>query len=150
MVAYATAADVAAGWRTLTAEETAVATVLLDRVAVMIRAQVPSVPARLTAGTLDPEVPLTVSVNAVQRVLRNPAGVTQQTLGSASVTYDRDDSGLLYLTAEDLAALQPAVTGKTGAASVGVGSIALTPWGTSTPPVWAQPDRLHSPFWPSA
>lgn len=149
MAAYATAADVAAGWRTLTADEQARATVLLDRAAVLIRAAVPSVPARLTAGTLDAEVPLTVSVNMVQRVLRNPEGVTQQLLGPASVTYDRDDTGLLALTAADVAALTPSAATE-GAASVGVGSIALDPWATTTVPSWARPARLHSPFWPGA
>jgi hypothetical protein len=150
VVAYATASDVAAGWRTLTADEQARATVLLDRAAVLIRAAVPSVPARLTAGTLDAKVPLTVSVNMVQRVLRNPEGVTQQTLGPASVTYDRDDSGALYLSESDLAALTAAAVVVTGAASVGAGSVALAVWDKTVIPSWARPDRLHSPFWPSA
>jgi hypothetical protein len=150
VVAYATASDVAAGWRTLTADEQARATVLLDRAAVLIRSAVPSLPARLLAATLDPLVPLTVSVNMVQRVLRNPEGVTQQMLGPASVTYDRDDSGALYLTDADLAALSSAAVVTSGAASVGAGSIALDPWATTVIPSWARPDRLHSPFWPSA
>jgi len=149
VTAYATASDVAAGWRTLTADEQARATVLLARAAVLIDTQVPSVPARITAGTLDAEVPKTVSVNMVQRVLRNPEGVTQQTLGPAAVTYDRDDTGLLVLTESDLVALMPAAV-TDGAASVGVGSIRLAPWATTEIPTWARPDRLHSPFWPSA
>jgi hypothetical protein len=149
VTAYATADDVAAGWRTLTAEEQARATVLLERAAALIRTTVPSVPARLTAGTLDPAVLLTVSVNMVQRVLRNPDGVTQQMLGPASVTYDRDDSGALFLSAADLAALTAAPV-VAGASSVGVGSIALNPWATSVVPEWAQPSWLRSPFWPGA
>lgn len=57
---------------------------LLAVASARLTALVPSLPARLTAGTVDPLLPNGMVVEAVLRVYRNPSGVTQQATGPFS------------------------------------------------------------------
>jgi hypothetical protein len=127
---YATAADVSA-LRPLTSDEQAKAGLLLEYASVLIRQNVPDVDARLSSGALDAAVPRLVSVSMVLRALGGLAATPgakseSQTVGpySKSVTYaEAVGSGLLTLTAADLAMLAAAPT--TSAVSAGVGTIRL-------------------------
>lgn len=57
---------------------------LLKSASARLSALVPSLPARLAAGSVDPDLPAGLTVEAVLRVYRNPAGVTQQSTGPFS------------------------------------------------------------------
>lgn len=85
---------------------------LLAQASARLTALVPSLPARLGAGTVDPELPSGMCVEAVLRVYRNPAGVTQQSTGPFSrslhataarneVYFDTDQIKLLLAGAND-------------------------------------------------
>lgn len=63
---------------------------LLRQASARLTALVPSLPTRLDAGTLDPDLPGGLVVEAVLRVYRNPAGVTQQSTGPFSRSLSRD------------------------------------------------------------
>lgn len=111
MAVYAYVGDVEATWRQLSAEETGVAAVLLERVSALIRASVTDVDTRIAA---DPDLALIargVAVDAVLRVLRNPDGKIQEAIDDYS--YRRADpvaDGALYLTDRELAQLAPVWT----------------------------------------
>lgn len=101
---FAENSDVAARWRTLSAAEQARADVLLDDASAILRSLVPTVDAQITAGTLDPIVPLSIVCAMVKRAMQGPVdldGVTQSqtTTGpfSTGVTF-ANPSGDLYLT----------------------------------------------------
>lgn len=57
---------------------------LLAQASARLTAMVPSLPARIAATTVDPALPNGMVVEAVLRVYRNPAGVTQQAEGPFS------------------------------------------------------------------
>jgi hypothetical protein len=57
---------------------------LLRQASARLTALVPSLPARVEAGTVDPDLPGGMVVEAVLRVYRNPSGVTQQSTGPFS------------------------------------------------------------------
>lgn len=116
---FATLDDVTALFRALTEAEAPVVERLLALASRVVRAQVPSIDERISAGTLDPELVRDVVAGMVVRALRNPAGVKQQAVGPMSVTYD-GLAGLVYLAAQELAQLQPV-----GSPSRRVGTIRL-------------------------
>lgn len=60
---------------------------LLRRASSRLTALVPSVPLRLANGTLDPDLPLGLVVDAVLNVYRNPSGTTQQGVGPFSQSF---------------------------------------------------------------
>lgn len=101
-MAYATVADLQAGWRTLTAPEQSRATTLLDRAASILDAQVTVV----TTDTAQAALLCTVSCSMVQRAMTSTDlfGVSQQseTAGSysQSMTF-ANPSGDLYLTKQE-------------------------------------------------
>lgn len=104
MAAFATVSDLEARWRPLSPAEETRATVLLGDAAARIRAAVPDVDDRIDDGTLDPDLPLIVSVEMVKRAMlapvdQAPAGQVQQTAGpfSQSISYT-NPTGDLYLT----------------------------------------------------
>lgn len=103
-VSYATAADLAARWRPLSTSEEQRAIVLLADAGVRIRSACPDVDARLDAATLDPDVPLIVSVEMVRRAMMSPVdqpavtnSQTQVGPFSAGLTYANPTADL-YLT----------------------------------------------------
>jgi hypothetical protein len=63
---------------------------LLAQASARLTALVPSLPTRVNAGTVDPELPSSLVVDAVLRVYRNPAGVTQQTVGPFNRSFSKD------------------------------------------------------------
>lgn len=54
---------------------------LLTRASAKLSALVPSLDARMASGAVDPEIPAGMVVEAVLRVWRNPAGLTQEGIG---------------------------------------------------------------------
>lgn len=98
--------------RPLSGSERGLAQTLLRYASALMRRQVPSLDARIADGTLDPLLPQLVAVQMVVRVLRNPDGIRQETVGPSSITYDTTQAvGQLMLTAADLATLSPPGTG---------------------------------------
>lgn len=84
--------------------------------------------ADLAAGRLDPNVAALTVTNMVLRVLRNPNGLRSETTGPFSRTYDTTAAaGLLVVTAYDLAAVTTAPVVADGVASLGIGTIRVTP-----------------------
>lgn len=139
MAAFATAQDLADRWRPLSPAEETRATVLLGDAAARIRAAVPDVDARIDDGTLDPELPLIVSVEMVRRAMlapvdQAPAGQVQQTAGpfSQSVSYV-NPTGDLYLTRDERRMLGG---GRQRASSVDM-TPPHTPWPAT--PWWVTP-----------
>lgn len=61
---------------------------LLVRASAKLTAKVPSLDRRMAAGQVDPEVPAGMVVEAVLRVWRNPAGLTQQGVGPFQASYN--------------------------------------------------------------
>lgn len=91
MADYATWADVTVAYELPMPEEHRPRIeALLTQASVRLTALVPSLPARLTAETVNPELPKGMVVEAVLRVYRNPAGVTQQSSGPFSRSLSKD------------------------------------------------------------
>jgi hypothetical protein len=119
---FATPDDVDA-LRPLDPDERGRAEVLLRYACARIRKDVPDIDARIASGALDPDLAQQVAVDMVSRVLRNPDGVRQETVGPSSVSYDTSVAvGKLVLTDDELAALLPNPTGLgIGTARLGAG-----------------------------
>jgi hypothetical protein len=100
-LAFATIEDIEARWRPLTQSEAVNADAWLNDAAVLIRRRVPNITDRLE----DDDYAQTVtSINAamVLRVLRNPEGLRQVSVGDASYTRDQAlSAGALYLTKDE-------------------------------------------------
>jgi hypothetical protein len=103
MAAFAVVTDLEARWRPLSPQEQTTATTLLEDASATIRAEVPDVDTRLTAGTLDAGIPLMVACAMVKRAMLagDAAGVTnqQESVGPfmRGLTF-ANPTGDLYLT----------------------------------------------------
>lgn len=107
MAALANAADVAAGWRSLSIEEIAVAETLCARASAMIRTSVAGVDARVTTDSDYATVVTGVVADMVKRVLVNPDCRREGGIDDARWTLDQAVStGALYVSAEEYAALR--------------------------------------------
>jgi hypothetical protein len=94
---------------------------LLRRASSRLTALVPSLPTRLSNGTLDPDLPLGLVVDAVLNVYRNPSGTTQQAVGPFSQTFGQGKArSEIHFDEEDLRKLLIETGVDSGA---GVGSI---------------------------
>lgn len=108
---FATVDDVDA-LRPLDSDERDRAGVLLVYASATIRKPMPDIDARIASGDLDADLPRLVAVQMVIRVLRNPDGVRQETVGPSSISYDTSAAlGQLVLTDDELAILLPNPTG---------------------------------------
>lgn len=93
---------------------------LLGVASAKIRKAFPDIDARIGRGELDALLAQDVAVGMVLRVLRNPGGVRQETIGPSSISYDpAQASGQLALTPGDLDQLAPSLTG------IGIGTARL-------------------------
>lgn len=114
--------DVAGIWRPLTTAELAAAEGQIRFASAIVRQQVPSVDARLAAGTLDPDLVRGVVASMVQRVLMNPDRNSEVAIDDMRLKKDASiSSGNLYLSAAELALLQPVSVA--GSASAGAFTI---------------------------
>lgn len=84
---------------------------LLAQASARLTALVPSLPARLAAETVDTELVSSLVVDAVLRVYRNPAGVTQQSTGPFTRSFNKDaqHSGI-YFEPEQVQALLTSIS----------------------------------------
>lgn len=101
-VPFATVEELKAGWSDFPDGGEALATILLARASRIIRADVPDVDARITAGTLDPDLVGDIACAMVKRAMLNSdtPGVsnTQETAGPFQQTFTyTNPSGDLYL-----------------------------------------------------
>ncbi len=93
---------------TLTGAQESLVTVLLRRASAMVRDRWSDIDDRIAAGTLAGEMVGLAVVNMVLRVLSNPAKLKSETVGPFSRTFDTGAaSGLLAITAEEMALLDP-------------------------------------------
>lgn len=82
MAALADIWKVQVQYRPLADSELAAVTDLLNYASAKLRKRVPSIDARITAGTLDPELAAGAVANAVVRVLRNRDTAVRESLSS--------------------------------------------------------------------
>lgn len=107
MADFATHADVANAWRTLTAAEQGVATAKLGYASRIVRANVPTVDARIASGALDSDLVRDVVVEMVLRHLRNPDGKRSEQLDDYAYTRDQAlSAGEIFLTDLELGMLR--------------------------------------------
>jgi hypothetical protein len=66
---------------------------LIRRASARLTAMVPSLPARMAAGTIDPEIPLGLVVEAVCRFVRNPQGLSAQQAGPFTMNFSGGVNG---------------------------------------------------------
>lgn len=107
---FASAGELAARWRPLTAAEEEQAAVLLDDASQIIRERVPTVDARLIAGSVDRRTLTRIVCAMVKRAMVGGGAdaVTQQaqTVGPFALSQSfANPLGNLYLGKDDLAAL---------------------------------------------
>lgn len=108
-MAYATTDQVAAGFRTLSAEESAVAATLLERAERLLISRFPTLVTRVEAGTVNRDLVADIEAAMVVRVLRNPDAKKQESIDDYSWTRDTAvSSGALYVSAEEAKQLLPA------------------------------------------
>lgn len=94
---------------------------LIDKAATRLASRLPSLQRRIDAGTLDIEVVQGVVEDMVLRVMRNPRALRSIGLDDFQETVDTSTStGLLYVSADELALLRPARTRRVGSIRLGV------------------------------
>lgn len=109
--AYATAKDVANGWRPLSSEEFERASVLVARASRLVRAKFTTLDARIARGDVDPLLVADVVAGMARRAMLAPEGVIQHTQTGGPFTESRryaNPTGRLDFTADDLAVLSDA------------------------------------------
>jgi hypothetical protein len=129
-MAYAVLSDITNKWRPLPAvADQNRATVLLEEAEALLDQKLPDLAGNITAGLVSPVLARKVVTDAVIRVLANPAGVAQQTVGPESVQFTGVRTlGTVEFTASELASLAPAGDG-VSAQGVAVGSATFGfPW----------------------
>lgn len=104
---FATATDVAARWRTLTSDETAIANTLAIDASDMIRTRWPDVDDRVTAGTLTTASLTRVVANMVKRAMIVGEAEGLESRSQAAGAFSISDkftnpNANLYFTAEDI------------------------------------------------
>lgn len=83
---------------------------LIRRASAMVRDAVVNIDLRLANSTLDSQTVADVVADMVIRVLRNPEGVKQETIGPTATTYDPTvASGRLFIDPEQLYMLTPSI-----------------------------------------
>lgn len=111
----AVVADVAARWRTLSAQETTNATAFLDDAWVMLKRRLPTIEADIVpvaAADLRADV-VRVLATAVLRVMKNPDGYKQESVDDWAGTRDGSAaSGALHFTDAELSSLVPGGNGR--------------------------------------
>lgn len=130
MTTYATAAQVAAKWRTLTAAEAASVEAHLEEGSALLRRLIAGLDDAIADESVDAVLVRMVLTNAVLRVMRNPSGATSQTVGPESATF----AGLnarpeVTFTEAELALLLPdSDTVSVGGAVIGTAKLGVPDW----------------------
>ena len=135
MTAFATHADLAARWRSLSTAEQAQATVLLGDASAIVRAEVPTVDAQITAGTLDTDLVKAIVCGMVKRAMiagDTGEGVSAQQETAGPFAYQQTFSnpmGNVYLTKQDRRLLGVSSRAFTiDTAPVDSGAVFVNPW----------------------
>lgn len=143
---YATVADIEARWGSSLGSQQQQVQAMIDDAHAYVRARVPTVDARVTAGTVDPAVITSVIAQMVLSVLRNPEGLRSEMAGVFQRQLDTSAAaGRITLTDEQLMLLGEAKD----ALCLEVGDDALPrPWRDDPSP--QGPDlhgRRHRDWW---
>lgn len=112
MASYANPEDLEVVWRPLTDAQTDTAETYLAYASAILRQRVATLDDRIAAGTLDRILVQGVVVAMVKRVMSNPDGLRQRTVGSVSLTFDEARAAGIDPTAEELELLVPRRTGR--------------------------------------
>ena len=115
---YAALSDIESRWRPLSNDEKPRAQALLEQASRLVRVRVPSVDARVTAGTLEAALVADVVVAMVVRVLAagvaGSAAVTQKSVTVGNVTTSQSfatgNGGGLVIGADELLWLMPSAS----------------------------------------
>ena len=108
MADLATQDDVESLWRALVGDEIVQVDGLLRYASTIVRSRVPSVDVRIDDGTLDPQIVADVVASMVIRALRNPTGVSQESIGPVSFSVSTlVAAGYLFLSDDEAALLAP-------------------------------------------
>jgi hypothetical protein len=153
---YATSTDVSIKWRptgpALSTAESAWVDVLIGEASALLRRRLPGLDASITAGTIDATLARMVVTNVVLRVVRNPAGVTQQAVGPESATYAKSQAvGQVVVTDDDIAVLTDPNAASVGGVLVGTVNVngpwweQVEAWGEHTAP-WSPAARIPPPW----
>ncbi len=103
---YAVPSDIADRWRPLSADETAVATVLLDDASRKMRLASPGLDTRIAASADLAAEATYVAASMVKRVLQNPEGYREVSIDDYRRVRDAVlSAGLLYVDDDEIAAL---------------------------------------------
>ncbi|MBF9135321.1 hypothetical protein I0C86_41460 [Plantactinospora sp. S1510] len=92
MTSYATVNEITKLTGPLTSEQQTQVADLLARASAMLRGAVPDLQERLISGEVDPVNASTAVINMVLRVMRNPQGLTAETVGPFRREWERDSS----------------------------------------------------------
>lgn len=121
--AFATDGDVQELYGDIEPDDVGKVNALLRRASTIIRAQAYQVDLRISTQLLDAQIVTDVCVDMVIRVLRNPEGVKQETIGPIATTFDPTvAAGRLFMTPDELFLLQPPTSTRAA-----VGTIHTTP-----------------------
>lgn len=94
---------------------------LIDKASLRLQQAVPTLCQRIEAGTLNVEVARGVVEDMVLRVIRNPKAFRSLGLDDFQATVDNSTStGMLYVSAEELALLAPRSKSRIGSIRIGV------------------------------
>jgi len=129
---FAALADVEEMLGTLEGYENDFVSGLIRRASAMVRSQVASADIRIANGTLDRQTVADVVTDMVIRVLRNPEGIKQETIGPTATVYDPlVAAGRLFLDPDELFILTPPA-----AVRAAVGTIRAVPTLAPRPHPW--------------
>lgn len=129
-MAYATLSDVEAMWPLTTPTATTRATALLENAHALLAVKRRTLAADIAAGTVDPVLARMVIVDAVVRVLANPAGVSGQTLGPEAVQFTGVRTlGTVAFTQAELDSLDPSTAaGGVAGCAIGTARVGAPGW----------------------
>jgi hypothetical protein len=111
MADLATVPDVEALWRPLTGDESVRVAGLLRMASAIVRRQLPTLDARISAATLDPDLARSVVATMVVRAMKNPDGIVARTVEDYSERYADAKAGLVLLP-DEFALLAPRGTSR--------------------------------------
>jgi hypothetical protein len=104
----ASAADIEARWRPLTAQQNINATAYLEDAWAMLLGRRPTLDVDMAAGTVSEENVRRVVATMVLRILRNPEGKDSEQIDDYKYTrHELVASGMLHVTSDELADITP-------------------------------------------
>lgn len=112
MADLADVSDVEDMYRPIPDDETTRVESLIRYASSVVRGRVPAIDRRIASGLLDEQTARDVVAVMVTRALRNPTGVSQETIGPVSYSIDSNvGSGYIYLSDAEAALLAASAGG---------------------------------------